>query len=89
MECISLDGDRRDERSTEPARIHTPEEIALRLGGISLKSLGELIRKSGVETTTLGFAAPSRKGGPGRRLWGMTAAQLEEYRAGGSEPAQR
>jgi hypothetical protein len=60
-----------------PARIHTPEEIAERLGGISIKSLGELIRNSGLQTTTLGFADPSRKGGPRRRLWGMTDEQLE------------
>jgi hypothetical protein len=58
-------------------QLHTPEEIAQRLGGISVKSLSELIRKAGVETTTLGHTKPSRKGGRRRRLWGMTSAQLD------------
>ena len=60
-----------------PARVYSPEEIAERLGGIAVKSLGEVIRTSGLETTTLGFAEPSRKGGRRRRLWGMTATQLD------------
>jgi hypothetical protein len=60
-----------------PARIYSPEEIAERLGGIAVKSLGELIRNRGLETTTLGFAEPSRKGGPRHRLWGMTATHLD------------
>lgn len=58
-------------------RIFTPEEIAERLGGMALKSLGELIRTHSLETTTLGYAPPSRKGGPRRRLWGMTEDQLD------------
>ena len=62
--------------STETA-IHTPEDIANRLGNITLKTLSALIRSRGMETTTLGYAPPSRKGGPPRRLWGMTDAQLE------------
>jgi hypothetical protein len=57
--------------------LHTPEQIAERLGGISLKTLGALIRNHGLATTTLGYAEPSRKGGPGRRLWGMNDAQLD------------
>jgi hypothetical protein len=61
----------------EPARVYSPEEIAERLGGIAVKSLGELIRSRGLETTTLGYAEPSRKGGPRRRLWGMTDIQLD------------
>ena len=72
----------------EPARIYWPEEIAERLGGIAVKSLGELIRKTGLEITTLGFAEPSRKGGRRRRLWGMTNAQLDallELRRRGSQ----
>ncbi len=48
----------------EPARVFSPEEIAERVGGIAVKSLNELIRKHGMETTTLGYAEPSRKGGP-------------------------
>lgn len=58
-------------------QLYTPEEIAERLGGISVKSLTELIRKAGLETTTLGHTEPSRKGGRRRRLWGMTSAQIE------------
>ncbi len=58
-------------------QLHTPEEIAERLGGISLKSLNELIRNRGLETTTLGYAESSRKGGPRRRLWAMNDAQLQ------------
>lgn len=60
----------------EPARVYSPEEIAERLGGITVKSLGELIRNGGLETTTLGYAEPSRRGGPRRRVWGMTDIQL-------------
>ena len=61
-----------------PVRLHTPEEIAERLGGMAVKSLNELIRKSGAETTTIGFEDAPRKGGKKRRLWGMTDAQLQE-----------
>jgi hypothetical protein len=63
--------------SGEEAKLHTPEEIADRLGGISLKTLHALIRNRGLETTTLGYADPSRNGGPRRRLWAMNDAQLE------------
>ncbi|HMF35257.1 MAG TPA: hypothetical protein VKF17_01405 [Isosphaeraceae bacterium] len=65
----------------EGVQIRSPEEIAERLGGIAVKSLGELIRNSGLETTTLGFAKPSRQGGPRRRLWGMTGTQLDALMA--------
>jgi hypothetical protein len=61
----------------QEARLHTPEEIAAKLGGISLKTLNDLVRDRGLETTTLGHAPPSRKGGPRRRLWGMTDSQLQ------------
>jgi hypothetical protein len=61
----------------EQVKVHTPEEIIERLGGISIKTLLALIRNRGLETTTLGYAEPSPKGGPRRRLWGMTDAQLE------------
>jgi hypothetical protein len=57
--------------------LHTPEEIAARLGGIAVKSLSELIRKGNLETTTLHYVEPSRKGGRRRRVWGMTETQLE------------
>ncbi len=63
--------------SQESLKVHTPEEITAKLGGISIKTLGALIRNHGLETTTLGYAEPSRKGGPPRRLWGMTDPQLE------------
>ena len=65
------------EAGSEGPRLYTPEQIAARAGGISVKSLSALIRDRGLETTTLGYAEPSRKGGPRRRLWGMTEAQLE------------
>jgi hypothetical protein len=65
------------EAGGEGPRIYTPEQIAARAGGISVKSLSAWIRDRGLETTTLGYAQPSRKGGPRRRLWGMTDAQLE------------
>jgi hypothetical protein len=61
-----------------PSELHTPEDIAQRLGGMAVKSLAELIRKTGVETTTTGFEDAPRKGGKKRRLWGMTDAQLQE-----------
>ena len=63
--------------SHEGVTIHTPEEIARRAGSITIKTLSALIRSRGLETTTLGHAPPSRRGGPPRRLWGMTDAQLE------------
>jgi hypothetical protein len=65
------------ERQLEGVKIHTPGEIAERVGGITIKTLNALIRSRGLETTTLGYAPPSPKGGPPRRLWGMTDAQLE------------
>jgi hypothetical protein len=66
-----------DDSCDQELKVHTPEEIAERLGGISIKSLSALIRDRGLETTTLGYAEPSRNGGPRRRLWGMTGAQLK------------
>lgn len=63
------------------ARLHTPEEIAAMLGGISIKTLNDLIRDRGLESTTISYAPPSRKGGPRRRIWGMTDAQLEALMA--------
>jgi hypothetical protein len=72
-------------RTSEPhgteSLIHTPEEIAKRVGNIAVKTLSALIRSRGLETTTLGYAPPSRKGGPPRRLWGMTDAQLRSLLA--------
>jgi hypothetical protein len=65
------------EASNGENRIYTPEEIAERVGSITIKTLSALIRSRGLETTTLGHAPPSRRGGPPRRLWGMTDAQLE------------
>jgi hypothetical protein len=72
-----LKDDDQDEVGPDLEHLHTPEEIAERVGGISVKSLSELIRKTGLETTTLGHTSPSRRGGRRRRLWGMTSAQLE------------
>jgi hypothetical protein len=74
---IVLGDARLNESSNQEPRIHTPDEIAERLGRISVKTLSALIRSRGLETTTLGHAPPSPKGGPPRRLWGMTDAQLE------------
>jgi hypothetical protein len=65
------------EATPEQPKLHSPEEIAQRLGGISVKTLSALIRDRGLETTTLGYVEPSRKGGRRRRLWGMTDAQLK------------
>ena len=61
----------------EDVRIHSPDEIAERAGRITVKTLSALIRSRALETTTLGHAPPSKKGGPPRRLWGMTDAQFE------------
>ena len=69
------------EAGGQEARLHDPEEIAAMLGGISLKTLNDLIRDRRLETTTLGHAPPSRKGGPPRRIWGMTDEQLEALMA--------
>jgi hypothetical protein len=73
-----VEGDTRvSEASNGEIRIHSPEEIAEKLGRITIKTLSALIRARGLETTTLGHNPPSRRGGPPRRLWGMTDAQLE------------
>ena len=69
------------EAGSQEARLHTPDEIAAMLGGISTKTLNDLIRDRGLQTTTLGYAPPSRKGGPRRRLWAMTDIQLEALMA--------
>lgn len=69
------------EAGGQEAALHTPEEIAAMLGGISVKTLNDLIRDRGLESTTLGYAPPSRKGGPRRRIWGMTDEQLESLLA--------
>jgi len=63
--------------NSDGLKIHYPAEIAERLGGITIKTLSALIRSRQLETTTLGYSPPSRKGGPPRRVWGMTDAQLE------------
>ena len=73
----NTEGSERSDIDGAAETIYSPEEIASRAGGINLKSLAELIRQKGLETTTLGYAPPSRKGGPSRRLWGMTTAQLD------------
>jgi hypothetical protein len=65
------------ESNTDGLKIHYPAEIAAQLGGITIKTLSALIRSRGLETTTLGHSPASRKGGPPRRIWGMTDAQLE------------
>ena len=52
------------EAGGQEARLHTPDEIAAMLGGISIKTLNDLIRDRGLQTTTLGYAPPSRKGRP-------------------------
>jgi hypothetical protein len=69
------------EVKNEEVKIHTPDEIAARVGQITVKTLSALIRSRGLETTTLGHAPPSKRGGPPRRLWGMTDAQLERLLA--------
>ena len=69
------------ERCGAGLKLHTPEEIAVMLGGITVKTLNDLVRDRGLKTTTLGYAPPSRKGGPRRRIWGMTDAQLEALMA--------
>jgi hypothetical protein len=72
-----LKDDERSDAGCQLIKIYSPDEISKRLGGISVKSLTELIRNSGLETTTLGYSEPSRKGGRRRRVWGMTEPQLE------------
>jgi hypothetical protein len=67
----------RNECGSVGESLHTPEEIAARLGGMAVKSLSELIRKEQLETTTLHFTEPSSRGGRKRRVWGMTGAQLD------------
>jgi hypothetical protein len=69
------------EAEGQEGRLHTPDEITAMLGGISIKTLNDLIRDRGLRTTTLGYAPPSRKGGPRRRIWAMTDAQLEALMA--------
>jgi hypothetical protein len=71
-----VEGVRVNPASDEELIVHSPGEIAGRLGGISQKTLSALIRGRGLETTTLGYTEPSRKGGRPRRLWGMTDRQL-------------
>jgi hypothetical protein len=69
------------ESNHDGLKIHQPAEIAEQAGGITIKTLTALIRSRGLETTTLGYSPPSRKGGPPRRLWGMTDAQLDSLLA--------
>jgi hypothetical protein len=57
--------------------LYTPEEIAALVGGITVKSLSEIIRNGRLETTTLGHVGPSARGGRRRRVWGMTKPQIE------------
>lgn len=77
MGDMALDEAGTNDATAKQPRVHNPEEIAQRLGGLNIKTLAALIRNHGLETTTLGHAEPSPKGGPRRRLWGMTDAQLE------------
>jgi hypothetical protein len=79
-EVVLGDVDVSDTQDAE-IKIHTPEEIAEKAGRITVKTLSALIRSRSLETTTLGHAPPSRRGGPPRRLWGMTDAQLEQLLA--------
>jgi hypothetical protein len=72
-----LENASRKSTNLEGLTVHDPAAIAARLGGINIKTLMALIRNHGLETTTLGYTEPARKGGRPRRLWGMTAPQLE------------
>src|SRR4051794_25835727 len=75
----ALNEDRESRESKSEVTVYSPQEISERIGGISVKSLAEVIRKAGLETTTVGYAEPSKRGGPGRRIWGMTDDQLERF----------
>jgi hypothetical protein len=63
--------------SCEAIELYTPEEVAALVGGITVKSLSEVIRNGRLETTTLGHVGPSARGGRRRRVWGMTKQQIE------------
>jgi hypothetical protein len=63
--------------NSEATRLYTPEEIATLVGGITIKSLAEVIRNGQLETTTLGHVGPSPRGGRRRRVWGMTKRQID------------
>ena len=69
--------------------VHSPEEVARRLGGVSVKTLADLIRDGGFEVTELGFAERSPRGGNRRRLWGMTDEQVDRLLAARRRPAYR
>jgi len=90
--ALNEDKVRRDGKSE--AKVYSPQEISERVGGISVNSLTAVIRKAGLETTTIGHAEPSKRGGPSRRVWGMTEAQLERLlhfrneRSHGSKPSR-
>jgi hypothetical protein len=88
-EAASVSENQTSDPGSRPLRILSPEEIAAVVGGISVKSLTELLRKNQLETTTLGHAAPSRRGGPPRRLWGMTEEQLRALIAFRERQARR
>jgi hypothetical protein len=81
QDCHDRESDGMSRAGGQEARLHTPGEITAMLGGISIKTLTDLIRDRGLQTTTLGYAPPSRKGGPRRRIWAMTDAQLESLLA--------
>ena len=81
MNGVMALGEERVSDAKGEERIHTPEEIAESLGRITIKTLSAFIRSRGLETTTLGHAPPSRRGGPPRRIWGMTDAQLQRLLA--------
>jgi hypothetical protein len=72
-----LNDDGLGKQSSEAHEFYTPEEIAALVGGITIKSLAEVIRNGRLETTTLGHLGPSPRGGRKRRVWGMTKRQMD------------
>jgi hypothetical protein len=59
---------------TKDITVHPPEEVARRLGGISVTQLVAILKAHGYEYTQL--MPGSKPWGRGRQIWGMTDDQI-------------
>jgi hypothetical protein len=60
--------------STKDITVYPPEEVARRLGGISVTQLVAILKTHGYEYTQL--MPGSKPWGRGRQIWGMTDDQI-------------
>lgn len=66
--------------TTKVVTVHGPDEVAKRLGGISVPSLVALLKAGGYTYTALQPGA--KPWGPGRKLWGLTDEQIAAVATG-------